>query len=86
MSEELMSIAEIRERLITTDKGAVKQCINMIDNVLNNGAEKKEQEQTKGRISIKEKLAEKRAVIEQRDKTERTSPEKETGKKSQREM
>lgn len=52
----------------------------MIDNVLNNGAEKKEQEQTKGRISIKEKLAEKRAVIEQRDKTERTSPEKETEK------
>ncbi len=40
----------------------------MIDNVLNNGAEKKEQEQTKGRISIKEKLAEKKAVIEQRDK------------------
>ena len=56
----------------------------MIDNVLNNGAEKKEQ--TKGRISIKEKLAEKKAVIEQRDKAERTSPEKETEKKSQREM
>lgn len=63
-----------------------EQNYNMIDNVLNNGAEKKEQEQTKGRISIKEKLAEKRAVIEQRDKTERTSPEKENEKKSQREM
>lgn len=63
-----------------------EQNYNMIDNVLNNGAEKKEQEQTKGRISIKEKMAEKRAVIEQRDKTERTSPEKETEKKSQREM
>ena len=63
-----------------------EQNYNMIDNVLNNGAEKKEQEQTKGRISIKEKLAEKRAVIEQRDKTERTSPGKETEKKSQREM
>ena len=63
-----------------------EQNYNMIDNVLNNGAEKKEQEQTKGRISIKEKLAEKRAVIEQRDKTVRTSPEKETEKKSQREM
>ena len=63
-----------------------EQNYNMIDNVLNNGAEKKEQEQTKGRISIKEKLAEKRAVIEQRDKTEHTSPEKETEKKSQREM
>ena len=45
-----------------------------------------EQEQTKGRISIKKKLAEKKAVIEQRDKAERTSPEKETEKKSQREM
>ena len=63
-----------------------EQNYNMIDNVLNNGAEKREQEQTKGRISIKEKLAEKRAVIEQRDKTVRTSPEKETEKKSQREM
>lgn len=63
-----------------------EQNYNMIDNVLNNGAEKKEQEQTKGRISIKEKLAEKKAVIEQRNKAERTSPEKETEKKSQREM
>lgn len=63
-----------------------EQNYNMIDNVLNNGAEKKEQGQTKGRISIKEKLAEKKAVIEQRDKAERTSPEKETEKKSQREM
>ena len=63
-----------------------EQNYNMIDNVLNNGAEKKEQEHTKGRISIKEKLAEKKAVIEQKDKAERTSPEKETEKKSQREM
>ncbi len=63
-----------------------EQNYNMIDNVLNNGAEKKEQEQTKGRISIKEKLAEKKAVIDQRDKAERTSPEKEIEKKSQREM
>lgn len=63
-----------------------EQNYNMIDNVLNNGVEKKEQEQTKGRISIKEKLAEKKAVIEQRNKAERTSPEKETEKKSQREM
>ena len=58
-----------------------EQNYNMIDNVLNNGAEKKEQEQTKGRISIKEKLAEKKAVIEQRDRAEHTSPEKETEKK-----
>ncbi|MBB2181832.1 DUF4316 domain-containing protein [Lachnospiraceae bacterium MD1] len=63
-----------------------EQNYNMIDNVLNNGAEKKEKEQIKGRISIKEKLAEKKAVIEQRDRAERTSPEKETEKKSQREM
>lgn len=63
-----------------------EQNYNMIDNVLNNGAEKKEQEQTKGRISVREKLAEKKAVIEQRDKAERTLPEKEAEKKSQREM
>lgn len=63
-----------------------EQNYNMIDNALNNGAEKKEKEQTKGRISIREKLAEKKAVIEQRDKAERTLPEKETEKKSQREM
>ena len=76
--EEYKPLAKIEE--------LEEQNYNMIDNVLNNGAEKKEQEQTKGRISIKEKLAEKKAVIEQRDKAERTSPEKETGKKSQREM
>lgn len=63
-----------------------EQNYNMIDNVLNNGAEKKEQEQTKGRISVREKPAEKKAVIEQRDKAERTLPEKEAEKKSQREM
>ena len=61
-----------------------EQNYNQIDNVLNNGAEKKEQKQSKGRISIKEKLAEKKAVIEQRDRAEHTSPEKD--KKSQREM
>ena len=61
-----------------------EQNYNQIDNVLNNGAEKKEQEQSKGRISIKEKLAEKKAVIEQRDRAEHTLPEKD--KKSQREM
>ena len=76
--EEYKPLAKIEE--------LEEQNYNMIDNVLNNGAETKEQEQTKGRISIKEKLAEKKAVIEQRDKAERTSPEKETGKKSQREM
>lgn len=63
-----------------------EQNYNMVDNVLNNGAEKKENEQSKGRISIKEKLAEKKAVIEQRDKAERNCPEKDTEKKVHREM
>ena len=43
-------------------------------------------EKKKGRVSVREKLAEKKAVIEQRDKAERTLPEKEAEKKSQREM
>ena len=47
-----------------------EQNYNQIDNVLNNGAEKKEQEQSKGRISIKEKLAEKKAVIDQQDRAQ----------------
>lgn len=55
---------------------------NMIDGVLNNGVEKKE-EHIKGRISVKEKLAEKKAVIEQRDKP---LQEKGAEKKTQREM
>ena len=56
----------------------------MIDNVLNN--EKPKEEKQTGRISIKEKLAEKKAVIEQRDKAEREVPEKGTEKKSEREI
>ena len=59
---------------------------NMIDNVLNNEKPKKEKEKQTGRISIKEKLAEKKAVIEQRDKSEKEVPEKGTEKKSGREM
>ena len=55
---------------------------NMVDNVLNNGVEKKEQERTSGRISIREKLAEKKAVIEQKDK----ALSKEQDKKTQREI
>ena len=54
---------------------------NMIDNVLNN--EKPKEEKQTGRISIKEKLAEKKAVVEQRGKE---VPEKGTEKKSEREM
>lgn len=44
----------------TKSTGNNEQNYHMIDNVLNNEAEKKEQEQTKGRILIKEKLAKKR--------------------------
>ena len=59
---------------------------NMIDNVLNNEKPKEEKEKQSGRISIKEKLVEKKAVIEQRDKSEKEVPEKGTEKKSEREM
>ncbi len=59
---------------------------NMIDNVLNNEKPKAEQERKAGRISIKEKLAEKKAVIEQRDRSGKELPEKETEKKTEREI
>lgn len=55
---------------------------NMVDNVLNNGVEKKEQERVAGRISIREKLAEKKATIEHKDKT----VQKDQDRKTQREM
>lgn len=58
---------------------------NMIDGVLNNGVEKKE-EHLKGRISVKEKLAEKKAVIEQKSKGDKPLSEKGAEKGSQREM
>ena len=57
---------------------------NMIDNVLNN--EKPKEEKQTGRISIKEKLTEKKAVTRQRDKSEKEVPEKGTEKKSEREI
>lgn len=63
-----------------------EQNYNMIDNVLNNGAERKETGQSKSRISVREKLAEKKAVIEKRDKAERDCLEKDTEKKVHREM
>ena len=60
---------------------------NMIDDVLNNEKPKKEEERSSGRISVKEKLAEKKAVIEQRDKNgEKTLSEKDTEKKFQKEI
>ena len=58
----------------------------MIDNVLNNEKPKEEKEKQTGRISIKEKLAEKKAVIEQRDKAGKEVSEKITEKKSEREI
>ena len=63
-----------------------EQNYNMIDNVLNNGAEKKEDEKAKTRVSVKEKLAEKKAVIEKRDKAEKNCPEKDAEKKAHREI
>ena len=59
---------------------------NMIDNVLNNEKPKAEQERKAGRISIKEKLAEKKVVIEQRDKPGKEVSEKGTEKKTEREI
>ena len=59
---------------------------NMIDNVLNNEKPKKEQDCSSARSSIKEKLAEKKATIEQREKTEKSVPEKEAEKKAEREI
>ena len=59
---------------------------NMIDNVLNNDSSQKEEKRGQGRISVKEKLAEKKAIIEQRDKGSKTMPEKDTEKKNQREI
>lgn len=59
---------------------------NMIDNVLNNEKSKKEEERSPGRISIKEKLAEKKAMIEHRDKGEKLSQDKDAEKKSHREI
>ena len=59
---------------------------NMIDNVLNNEKSEKEEKRSTGRISIKEKLAEKKAMIEHRDKGEKLSPDKDAEKKSHREI
>lgn len=58
----------------------------MIDNVLNNDASPKEEKRVPGRISVKEKLAEKKAIIEQKDKVGKPMPEKDTEKKNQREI
>lgn len=66
-----------------------EQNYNMIDNVLNNGAEKakkeadrKEMDKPRGRVSLKERLAEKKAIIAGNDKADT----QENVKKNQREM
>ena len=59
---------------------------NMIDNVFNNDSSQKEEKHVQGKISVKEKLEEKKAIIEQRDKDSNTMPEKDTEKKNQREI
>ena len=66
-----------------------EQNYNMIDNVLNNGAEKakketdrKEMDKPHGRVSLKERLAEKKAIIAENDKADT----QENVKKNQREM
>lgn len=64
----------LQQDFVRMDSGA-----ELIDNVLNN-------EKPTGRISIKEKLAEKKAVTRQRDKSEKEVPEKGTEKKSEREI
>ena len=51
---------------------------NMIDNVLNNEESKKEEERSPERISIKEKLAGKKAIIETRDNGNKSLIGKET--------
>lgn len=67
-----------------------EQNFNMIDNVLNNGAEKakkeadkKEMDKPRGKVSLKERLAEKKAIIAGNDKV---AEAQENIKKNQREM
>lgn len=62
-----------------------EQNYNMVDNVLNNGASEKRQEQPGKRISVKEKLTEKKAVVGQRERPERDLLKKEAEKQAQRE-
>ena len=93
-SEAVQTVRKAKELLdkLTEYKPLAKieemeeQNYNMIDNVLNNGAEKKEDEKAKTKVSVKEKLAEKKAVIEKRDKAEKNCPEKDAEKKAHREI
>lgn len=91
LPEEEKQAKELLERLAEYKPLAkveeLEECnYNMIDNVLNNEKPKEEKEKQSGRISIKEKLAEKKEFTRQRDKAEREVPEKGTEKKSEREI
>jgi hypothetical protein len=63
-----------------------EQNYNMIDNVLNNGAGEKEQKRSNAKMSVTEKLAAKKAAIEQRGKDIKPAPEKGADRKSEREI
>lgn len=82
-AKELLDKLEEYKPLVKIEE-IEEQNYNMVDNLLNNGVEKKGTEQSKGRISIREKLAEKKAAIKKRDKTEMSCSEKATEKKVHR--
>lgn len=63
-----------------------EQNYNMVDNVLNNGVGEKKQEKRTERVSIKERLSQKKAEIEQNHKGGNTMIEKESEKKTEREI
>ena len=86
--ELLEKLAEYKP--LTKIEEMEEQNYNMIDNVLNNGAEKaqreankKEQEQSMAKVSLKARLAEKKAQVEGTGKDHETQ---ENTKKNQREM
>lgn len=63
-----------------------EQNYNMVGNVLNNGAGEKKQEKRTERVSIKERLSQKKAEIEQKHKGGSAMIEKESEKKTEREI
>ena len=95
MPEEVDRAKELLDKLseykpLAKVDEAEEQNYNMIDNVLNNGAEKakkeadrKEMDTPRGRVSLKERLAEKKAIIAGNDKS---ADAQENIKKNQREM
>ena len=95
MPEEVDRAKELLDKLseykpLAKVDEAEEQNYNMIDNVLNNGAEKakkeadrKEMDKPRGRVSLKERLAEEKAIIAGNDKS---ADAQENIKKNQREM